>query len=483
MALGAISNSLSSCSENTGPLGPSSDLADPVIFSSATAIAKAIRTQKVTSEEITKLFLERIDLVNPKINAVVHLDRDKVLAAARKADQSLAKGEELGVLHGVPMTIKDSFDTAGLLSTAGTPGRASFIPDTDAAVVHRLKKAGAILIGKTNTSELTLSYKTDNPIYGLTNNPYNLNHSPGGSSGGAAAIVSAGGSAFDIGTDTGGSIRVPANNCGLCGLKPTTGRVARTGHIISFNAFHQALTTVGPLSRHVEDLITILPLIAGSDGVDPFIYDIPVGNPLQVKIEKLSFAFFSDNGISTPIKEVKELIEGVAKELANTGVVMEEKRPPEAEKTIDLFLNTLMFADKYYTINKIYLEAGSEATPVEAYEEPTISPKQFGEFFQDWSSFQSKLTTHFHQADILLCPVSSTAAPAHSVEGNLLDVYSYNLPFSLAGWPVAVVRVGTSSAGLPIGIQIVGKPWQEDKVLAVAKFIETKFGGFVPPVI
>ena len=203
--------------------------------------------------------------MNGRINAVVQVNGDGALARARELDALLSRGERVGPLHGVPMTVKDSFDTAGLITTAGVTGRAGHVPRDDATVVARLRAAGAVLIGKTNTPELTLSFETDNPVYGPTKNPYDLTRSPGGSSGGAAAIIAASGTAFDVGTDTAGSIRVPVHFCGITGLKPTSGRVPRTGHIITFDTALQSLTHVGPLARYVEDLELLLPILAGPD--------------------------------------------------------------------------------------------------------------------------------------------------------------------------------------------------------------------------
>ena len=203
-----------------------------VIYSSVKAIAEAIREKEVSAVEVVQAHLDRIDEVNERLNAVVHLCAERALDEAREADAALARGESKGPLHGVPMTLKDSLDTEGVVTTGGTTGRRDFVPDQDATVTARLRAAGAVLLGKTNTPELTMAGETDNLVYGRTNNPFNLERIPGGSSGGAAAIVCAGGSPFDIGSDTGGSVRMPSHFCGIAGIKPNSGRVPRTGHII-----------------------------------------------------------------------------------------------------------------------------------------------------------------------------------------------------------------------------------------------------------
>ena len=198
-------------------------------FASAVEVAAAIRAGEVSSVEVVEACLRRIEVVNPPINAVVRL-ADDALDVARAADAARRRGASLGPLHGVPFTIKDSLDTAGVVTTAGTVGWATRVPDRDATVVARLKAAGGILLGKTNTPEFTWANEADNLVYGRTSNPYDLDRSSGGSSGGSAAIVAAGGSPFDIGSDTGDSIRQPSHVCGVAGLKPTSGRVPRTGH-------------------------------------------------------------------------------------------------------------------------------------------------------------------------------------------------------------------------------------------------------------
>src|ERR671924_288509 len=217
------------------------------IYASATALARAIRAKEVSATEAVHAYLQRIAAVNPALNAVVQLCAEAAQAEARAADTALARGQMTGPLHGVPMTIKDSLDAAGVITTGGTQGRATFVPAHDATAVARLRAAGAILLGKTNTPELTIAYETDNLIYGRTNNPYDLSRTCGGSSGGAAAIVAAGGSPFDIGSDTGGSLRVPSHGCGTATIRPTSGRVPRTGHILPPAGVMDALTQIGPI--------------------------------------------------------------------------------------------------------------------------------------------------------------------------------------------------------------------------------------------
>jgi amidase len=468
-------------------------LSTPLHFSSATALARAIRSRQLSSEEVTRAFLARMRDVNPKIHAVVQVQWDRAIELARQADARLARGEPLGPLHGVPITIKDSLDTTGIISTAGTKGRASYVPQRDAAVVARLKAAGAIVIGKSNTPELTLHGYSENLLYERTNNPYDLGRSPMGSSGGAGAIVAAGGSAFDIGSDTGGSVRIPAHANGVCGLIPTAGRIARTGHIISYETFDQALTTLGPLARYVEDLKMVLSVIAGADGIDPFAYDLPIGDSRATDVGRLSVAFYIDNGTAKPVAAIDRAVRQAAKRLASAGTQVEEKRPPGTDQALDL-LFAILGGDGGYAVQRILTGSGTtEVAPYLAgalgdparFEKPALSHRQFAEFFTQWHEYKSRMTQFFAGYDVMLCPASAIPAPTHDTDIKSLEaaMLSYTAPFSITGWPVAVVRVGTSDEGLPIGVQIVGKPFQEPVVLAVARFLEQEFGGFVAPTI
>ena len=338
---------------------------EELIYASATALAQAIRAKEVSSQEVVDAYLERIEVVNPRLNAVVQLRSDEAREEARVADMSLARGEVIGPLHGVPITIKDSLDTAGVISTGGTKGRQSFVPSQDATVVGRLRAAGAILLGKTNTPELTLSVETDNLVYGRTNNPYDPTLTPGGSSGGAASIIAAGGSPLDLGSDTGGSIRQPAHFCGIAGIKPTSGRVPITGHIISFDVGAlDGVTQIGPMARFVEDLALTLPIISGVDWRDPTVVPMPLGDPRAVDLKNLRAAFYTDNGAVSPTPQTIEVVHAAAAALSEAGVTIEEDRPPELESAVGLWMQ-LAVADGAAWIRKLLQEAGTtEGHPV-----------------------------------------------------------------------------------------------------------------------
>ncbi len=480
---GVLATALPSCAPR--PSSGTDSLADPIYYSSVKALASAIQRKTVSSEEVVQAFLDRIEAVNPQLNAVVQLAAEEALARAREADSALARGETWGALHGVPMTIKDSLDTAGVISTGGTKGRASFVPDKDATVVERLRGEGAILLGKTNTPELTLSFETDNLIYGRTNNPYDLSRTPGGSSGGAAAIVAAGGSPFDIGSDYGGSIRLPSHFCGIAGIKPSAGRVPRTGHIYPFGGVQDSFQQIGPLACHVDDLSLILPLIAGPDGVDPGVVPLPWHDPEEVELTALRVSFHTDNGIATPTSEIVEVVEAAARALSGEGVRVEEARPPGVEETFDVGL-PLYFWDGGAAVRRLLRDAGTTEHTLQDFTDAEAVPAaQLDELITRLYAFRSKMLSFLEDFDVIVCPVNALPAVPHGGTGapETLTAFSYTVTYNLTGWPGAVVRGGTSPEGLPIGVQIVTRPAREDVALAVAKFIETALGGFQRPSI
>ena len=308
-----------------------------IIYASAKTMAQAIRNKEVSAVELVEAHLARIEEVNPAINAVVMLAAERARAEAVEADAAIARGESVGALHGVPFTLKDSIDTEGVVTTGGTLGRKGFVPDKDATVAARLRAAGGILLGKSNTPELTLAAETDNLVYGRTNNPFDVSRTTGGSSGGAGAIVTCGGAAFDIGSDTGGSVRYPAHFCGIAGLKPNSGRVPRTGHIVSHSmGAVDSLTQNGPMARYVEDLALILPIISGPDWSDPAIVPAPLGDPADVNLGELRVCFYTDNGIGTPTAETIAAVQAAVDAVADAGCSIEEDVPSVIAENPDI---------------------------------------------------------------------------------------------------------------------------------------------------
>ena len=447
---------------------------------SASSIARSIRDETVSSEEVVKTHLDRIEAVNPTLNAVVQLRSEAALAEAKAADSSIGRGDITGPLHGVPMTLKDSIDTEGVITTGGTQGRESFVPERDATVVTRLRQAGAILLGKTNTPELTLAGETDNLVYGRTNNPYDPDLSPGGSSGGAAAIVAAGGSPFDLGSDTGGSIRQPAHYCGVVGLKPTTGRVSSSGHIASYDlGAVSELTQIGPIARCVDDIKMILPIIAGSDGRDPSVVDMPLGDPDIVNLAGLKGAFYTDNDIVSPIPEIVEAVKNGVNILGEAGVSMREDLPEPAATTGGMWRD-LITADGSAWIQRTLDAAGTtRPTPLVVDRflgAEAISTAEYTALLTELAHVRSQMLGFMANYDFIICPTNASAASPHGQVFAKGDGFTYTRIYNLTGWPAIVIRGGTSDEGLPIGLQIAARPWREDVVLAVAAHIEAALG-------
>ena len=461
---------------------------DEIIYASATELARAIREREVSSEDVTSAYLARIREVNPQVNAVVQLIEETARAQAREADAALARGELKGPLHGVPVTIKDAFDVAGVVTAGGTKGRAGFVPDEDATGVVRLRAAGAVLLGKTNVPEISLAFESDNLVYGQTRNPYDQTRTPGGSSGGEAAAIASGMSPLGLGSDAGGSIRLPAHFCGIAGIKPTTGRTARTGHFPPPGGVLDSFMQIGPLARRVEDLALALPLLCGTDWRDPHVAPVPLGDSAAVEVESLRIAFHTDNGIIAPSPEIAETVRAAARALEDAGARVAEARPPVLEQAQELLLG-LFGADGGAGIQMLLHLAGTNETHTLMTrllemlgQQPLSTPEFVGLVFQ-LDMYRSEMLSFMRDYDAILCPPCARVAMPHGTtfdDENQL-AFSYTLIHNLTGWPGAVVRAGTSPAGLPIGVQLVARPWREDVALALAREVEAALGGFKRP--
>lgn len=465
---------------------------EDVRFSSATQIAKLIQSRKISAVEITKAYIDRIHQVNHKINAVVTTCFERAIKEAEAADKALARGSILGPLHGVPMTIKDSIDTAEVISTGGTQGRANFIPERDASVVARLRQAGAILLGKTNTPEFTLGGvsglgTTANILFGMTRNPYDTRYSVYGSSGGAGAIVAAGGSAFDIGSDFGGSIRGPSHACGIAGIKPTTGRVPRTGHIVGYGGVFDSYQQLGPMARYVEDIKTIMPIISGADYSDAIVYDLPVPDPDAVNLKSLRVFYYTQQGkgAAGASSEVEAVIQNAVQVFRDLGCHVEEKVPPRIMEAMAVRAE-LRNADGNAWQKRLTDHYGTTVPgPARRFDYPLLPADEFTRLLALQDEIKIDILHFMQDCDLILCPVRSTPV---SMIG---DPYDYNgIPgssftaiYNMTGYPAGVVRGGHCAAGVPIGVQAVAAPWREDIVIAALEVIEKELGGYQKPSI
>ena len=458
-----------------------------LIFKSAKSIAVGIRARTFSAVEVVEAHLARINEVNGSLNAVVCLASERARTEARRADEALARGHNLGPLHGVPITLKDSIDTQGVVTTGGTMGRIGFVPKRDSTVAARLRAAGAILLGKTNTPELTLAGETNNLVYGRTNNPYDLSRMPGGSSGGAGAIIASGGSPLDMGSDTGGSIRLPAHFCGIAGIKPNSGRVPRTGHIVPYGmGAVDSLTQLGPMARFVEDLALALPIIAGPDWRDPAIAPVPLGNPDDVAVGSLRVAMHTDNGLMSPTKETADAVLAAAAALRDAGVEVAEVRP-SALAQLPEFHNAISSADGRAWTKRLLEKWGTtESHPwlQRRLDDAEVIPSdELSALLEKADAYRSEMLQFMENYDAILCPTAAYPATEH--EGTFHESrtmgFAYTGAYNVTGWPGAVVRGGTSPEGLPIGVQVVARPWREDVALALAAVLESALGGWQRP--
>ncbi len=424
-------------------------------FASVTKLAEALRSQAISAQAVVETYLAQLAAINPQLNAVTHLLPD-ALDRARQADRDLAAGTVQGPLHGVPFTVKDVFATVGAASSLDTHLRGRAMPTIDATAVARLRAAGAILLAKSNCPPNGSGSDSENALFGRTVNPYNYQHTAGGSSGGEAALVAAGGSAFGLGSDVRGGLRIPAHYCGLVALKPTSGRVPNTGAYNQPGGLTDSRAQSGLVARTVEDLMLIAPLICGPDGKDSGVVPMPWRNPAAVRPGKLTVAYFTADSTSPVTTETHHAVGAAAQALSRQGVTMVSARPPDlvyAAREIDAFWRDL---------------AGAPGRTVV-------------EFYALWDHFRTALLQFITPYDALLLPVSHQAAPPTGERDDRR--FDYTVPFSLTGYPATVVRVAQMATGLPIAVQVVAQPWREDVALVLARLLEEELGGYRPPAL
>lgn len=461
---------------------------DEVLTLSATRQAALLRRGEISSSELIEAHLERIDKINPAIHAAVEVLADRARAMALRADESLVRGEVVGPLHGVPFSIKDSIEVKGTVCTGGTLGRRNAQPsERDAEVVRRLRQAGGIPIARTNLPDLLFAFESANLLFGTTNNPYDLACTPGGSSGGETALIAACGSPCGLGSDAAGSVRLPAAFCGIAGIKPTSGRLPRTGHFPPAGGWIEALWQIGPMSRRVEDLVTMMRLLAGGDGADPTVIDMPFREPGEVRLWDLRVAFYTDNGIAQAGDDVDRAVRQAAKALDGAALCVEEARPPCLEQTYDLEMK-LIGPDGGDSLRQYLAGLGShECHPLliawlEKLEPYRTTLEGFAAYWSEWDSYRKSLRSFLSRYDVILCPAYTGPALPHGVsteEGNFRG-FSHTMAYNLAGWPAATVRCDSSVNGLPLAVQVAASPFREDIVLAVAQHLENVFGGWQP---
>jgi Asp-tRNA(Asn)/Glu-tRNA(Gln) amidotransferase A subunit family amidase len=465
-----------------------------LLYQSAARMAALIRDKKISPRELLEAHWQRIEQVNPKLNAIIHLDKERALRDAEAAEQALASGQTLGPLHGVPITIKSSIDVAGVPCECGSKLRQGHIPEKDAVLVARLRQAGAIVLGVTNVPDMLVAYETDNLLYGRTNNPWNLERTAGGSSGGESAAIASGCSAAGLGSDGGGSVRAPAHFCGIYGLKPTPGVMPRTGHWPACLGPSTLLGLVGPMARSVEDLEIMLRATAGRDPGDAASVPLALNPPSREELDRVKIGWYEDDGIVPVTPETRETVRKAAQLLSAQGFVTEPYRPQGMESAREHWW--MLFGVTGAALTRPLVEGREkDVHPIvkDLLAPPgDVSTATFDQLLNTWvmrDVLLTRLMAQMEEYPVLLCPVAAVPAFGHgerswTIDGQTVSyaqAFVYCQIFNLLGNPSVVVPVGRSKDGLPIGVQIVGRPYEEMLILAVARKLEEALGGWQAP--
>lgn len=450
-----------------------------IVYRSAAALAAAIRAGEVTATEAVEAHLARIEACNPTLNAVVTLDAERALRRARAADEALARGEIWGPLHGVPYTLKDGHATAGMRTTSGFPPLAGHVPREDGTVAARLMAAGGVLLGKTNVPPLLDDIQTDNAIFGRTGNPWDPTRTPGGSSGGAAAALAAGMTPFEVGSDIGGSIRVPAHFCGVFGLKPTERRVPLHGHIPELPGATRAvrvMACIGPMARDVADLSLLYPILAGPDGHDTEVPPVPVEPVPDLTLAGLRIAV-AETFPGHPVSGgTRSAMRRLASSLAAEGAEVEEAPLPDVD----------------FDPNRTFEPAGLAISAVEPGDAgPPVTLRAYLEALHRRDTHINAWERFFEAWDALACPASTAAAfqhkkagSPHDLDGEEVGYWAANAHarlFNYTGHPAVAMPFTQDAHGLPLGFQLVGRRWGESRLLGIAAAVSRVTGPFQRP--
>ena len=427
-------------------------------------LIESIKRREISPVEVAQNCLDRIAELNPALNAVVTL-APGVLDRARAAEWTVMRGDALGALHGVPLTVKDTIETAGLRTTSGSTIRAAHVPVDDAPAVARLKAAGAIILGKTNAAEMAMDYTADNPVFGRTNHPLNPKLTPGGSSGGEAVAIATGMSPGGVGSDLAGSVRLPAHFCGIAGLKPTVGRVPGEGQFPPSSGPYSLGAVIGPMASNVRGLRLLFRVLSGEHGSE---------NPLK----GLRVAWYADDGVVPVTEETASAVRAAAMALN-----AEERLPPHVEQGNELWLKLFSRAS-VVQLRQVYAGREKEGGAFVSWRLANAGePPSLDEYIAGWMErdrLREELLRWMETTPLIIAPVGATPAYEHdtlkvTVRGKTMGTFrafSYAQTFNVFDLPVVTVPAGRSNDGLPIGVQIAGRPNAEEMVLAAAEIVE-----------
>jgi Asp-tRNA(Asn)/Glu-tRNA(Gln) amidotransferase A subunit family amidase len=450
---------------------------------------KLLRRNYISPVELAEEHIRRIERLNPVLNAIVDFDPDDVRSQARRVKAGKGK------LAGLPITIKSAISVAGRLCEIGSVLRQGDVAEGDAVAVARLRAEGAIILGTTNCPEFLMAYETDNLLHGRTNNPWDPDRTPGGSSGGEAAAIAAGLSAAGLGSDSGGSVRVPAHFSGICTLKPTSGRISPVGHVPACVGPFTTLGAIGPMARSIADVELLFRLVSEPSFLDSAGTGAAYRPVTMAEAKRLRIGYFEDDGLVPVTSETRRAVCLAADALRRQGFDVQEYRPTSLEAARELWdvffvqCGAMFYAPEISgrrsDLSPVFLDFLAQAD--------RRSPLSAACLLDAWAQMDlvsSRLLSEMEAFPILITPVCSVPAFRHGERGwriegetvGYLDAMRYAQWFNLLGAPAAVVPVGASASGLPIGVQIAGKPFSDEAVLTVASAIENAFGYKAPPI-
>ncbi|CAN5472530.1 amidase [soil metagenome] len=482
-------------------------MTDPT-FQSALQLAAAIRSREMSSRELLDHYLARVERFNPQLNTLVTLDAERARTRADAADSALARGESWGALHGVPVTIKDSFETAGLLTTSGSPTLATHVPKANAVAVQRLVDAGAVVFAKSNLPTFAMDWQSYNPVFGTSNNPFDLARTPGGSSGGAAAAVAAGLTGLELGSDIGGSIRIPAHFCGIYGHKPSHGLVPQRGHIPGppGTLGETDIAVIGPLARDADDLAAALDILAGPVAEEATAWRVQLPPPRHTALREFRVAAWLDDPLCPVDEETRACHRRMIDALRAAGVTVDETaRPGFAFAEAHRHYASLLYAATSPGLPREQFEQlarAADAAPADVHNDSLAFVRGATQRHRDWivtnemrHRMRGAWARFFGAHDVLLCPVTPTAAIRHdhsepfparvlSVDGAArpyTDMVMWSGLIGMALLPSTVAPVGRTRAGLPLGVQIVGPYLEDHTSIRFARVLAEVTGGFARP--
>lgn len=462
-----------------------------IVFAPATRQLELLRNRQISVLELAEAHIRQIERLNPEINALVDFDPIRVRDQAKRLD---AADEPRGPLHGLPVTVKSSIAAAGYRCEMGSTLHRGDIPTEDAVVVARMRAAGALILGTTNCPEFLMAYETANLLHGRTRNPWDLDRSPGGSSGGESAAIAAGLSAAGLGSDSGGSVRVPAHFTGICSLKPTPGRIPGRGHLPPCVGPFSILGAIGPMARTMGDINMLFRVLAGQDPLDPVSPPVPLRKPSLDELRSRTIGYFEDDGLVPVTPETRSAVQAAAQALRDAGFRVEPFRPSQLEalrklwSTFFVQCGALFYEpetrgnhDKLSPIFSEFLSIADAAGE--------LSTRELLFAWAEVDLLRSKFLAEISEFPVLLCPVASIPAFRHNerawvIDGNpveYLDAVRYTQWFNALAMPAAVVPVLSSPEGLPIGVQIAARPFEDEAALGVAAVVDETFGFRAPP--